>query len=232
MHPKEVSTIENPEPVSLWKAEDLTQKHAQCRRAEATVFILQPSSQDSILDVGCGEGYQLSLVVSRSKQAVGLDTASDKLREGKRRLKKAEFIQASSEKLPFRPEVFDKVMCLELFEHLKDSTVTVDQINIVLRSEGILVASVPYKERIFMTRCIHCGQLTPHYGHIHSFDERKIARLLKNYRILHIQTLGTALSAHTLFSAFPRRIWGTLDNVLKNFPGVRPAWLIIKVRKP
>jgi SAM-dependent methyltransferase len=162
---------------------------------------------------------------------VGLDLAFDKVREGKKHLNQAEFIQASSQNLPFRNEVFDKVICLELLEHLENPAITVDQIDYTLKKKGVLVASVPYRERIFMTTCIHCGKLTPHYGHVQSFDEKKITRLLSRYRTLSIQALGSPLASYIVFSPLPQRIWRILDRVFTKLPAAKPAWLLIKVQK-
>lgn len=217
---------------SIWKTQDPVQRHVERRRAAAVAFLLEPNSTDSVLDIGCGEGFQISFLINHIRHAIGLDLSIDKIREGKKRLRLAEFIRASSQNLPFRREVFDKVICLELLEHLENPAVTVDQINLTLKKGGVLVVSVPYRERIFMTTCVHCGKLTPHYGHIQSFDERKITRLLSRYRTLRVQTLGTALASYIAFSPLPQRIWRTLDRALTKLPATKPAWLLIKVQKP
>ncbi len=195
-------------------------------------MLLKPRYDDIILDVGCGEGYQLSYFACSVGSVVGVDIAKEKLEEAKERIKVGEFIQAVSEKLPFRLRVFDKVMCLELLEHLKDPSATLDEINEVLSKRGTLVISVPYRERIVMTQCIHCGKLTPLWGHIHSFDEKKISSILpSNYVLICFEYIGSLISSHPFFKFLPTRIWKTVDDILRHFPGERASWIISKAQK-
>ena len=100
------------------------------------------------------------------------------MKVAKRRVKSADFVCASSERLPFRIQIFDKVTCLELLEHLSNPRKTLEEIELVMKDAGTIVISVPYRERIVATRCIHYGKLTPLLGHIHSFDERKLSSYL------------------------------------------------------
>ena len=38
-------------------------------------------------------------------------------------------------------------------------------------TRGVLI-TVPYREELMTTVCVHCHQATPLWGHQHSFDER------------------------------------------------------------
>jgi len=95
-------------------------------------------------------------------------------------VKNADFIQASITHLPFKDGSFGPATLLEIFEHLPNAAVNkgIAEVNRVLKSGGTLIVSVPYKEKITYTRCIHCGKLTPLWGHIQSFDENKLKKLL------------------------------------------------------
>lgn len=216
----------------IWEIKDPIKLHGERRRAEVTASLLQPHSGDAILDVGCGDGYQISYVIKHASHIIGIDTSTYKLKKGKRRLKEANFICASSEKLPFQPQTFNKVMCLELLEHLKDPSMTMNEIDLILKRRGVLIVSVPYKERISMTQCIHCDKLTPLYGHLHSFDEDKMfSLLLKNYALLQREYICTILSVYVLFGALPTRFWKIVDSLSRFLPGIRPSWFINKVQK-
>ena len=35
-----------------------------------------------------------------------------------------------------------------------------------------VIVTVPYRENIVQSVCIHCGKLTPLYGHLHVFTEK------------------------------------------------------------
>ena len=205
---------------------------AERRRAEVTSSLLQPRRSDLILDVGCGDGYQMSFITKHVQHAIGIDTSFHKLKEGKRRVKEADFIRAAVQKLPFQPETFDKVLCLELLEHLKDPSKALNEIDLMLKKRGILIVSVPYKERIRMIQCVHCGKLTPLYGHLHSFDEEKMSSILpRNYSVIRQEYIGTPVSSYFVLSHCPTRFWKIIDNLSRLLLGFRPYWFISKVQK-
>lgn len=217
---------------SIWDVKDPILLHQQRRRAEITRSRLNPQSHDTILDIGCGEGYQASYFANQVSQVVGVDISKNKLKRAKRRLPKHDFIRASSSKLPFRPNIFDKMLCLEVLEHLENPSESIDEINLALKKKGILIISVPYKEQITQERCIHCGKLTPRYGHLHSFDEKKISMILpQNYNLLKHDIICTPASSYYIFAFLPIRLWEIVDTLTRSLPGVRPYWIISKVKK-
>ena len=216
----------------IWQITDPIQLHKERRRSEVTLSLLQPRRNDVILDVGCGDGYQLSYLTKYTSYIVGVDLSIQKLREGKGRVNEAHFICASSEKLPFQPRTFNKVICLELLEHLKNLSKTISEIDLVLKEAGILIISLPYKEHLIWTRCIHCGKLTPHSGHLHSFDEKRISSILPtNYVILTREYVCTVVSSYMLFSFLPTRLWKILDNFSRMLPEVYAIWFMNKFQK-
>jgi ubiquinone/menaquinone biosynthesis C-methylase UbiE len=216
----------------IWESEDPIRLQGERRRAEVTVGILEPKGNDLILDVGCGVGYQISYVAEHSRQIVGLDVSIERLKFAKKKVKGVGLVCASSERLPFKPQIFDKVTCLELLEHLEDPGKTIVEIEVVLKRAGTLILSVPYKQRILVTQCIHCGKLTPLYGHIHSFDEYKLTSLLpENLKAVRFVYIGTVVSAYPLFSGLPTKLWKLIDDCSKVLPAVKPSWFISKIRK-
>jgi len=56
--------------------------HAQRRRAEVTRSLVQPQSNDMILDIGCGDGYQLRYFANIPIQIVGIDISKLRIRSG------------------------------------------------------------------------------------------------------------------------------------------------------
>jgi len=106
------------------------------------------------------------------------------------------------------------------------------EVDRVLKPRGILLISVPYKEKITYTRCIHCGKLTPLWGHLQSFDENKLASLIpKNYKVLekkHLPNLGL-ISCSKIFRWMPLRIWLLMNDLL----GIirKGYWILLKYAK-
>lgn len=216
----------------IWEVKDPIRFQGERRRAEMTVRILSPEEEDVILDVGCGDGYQISHILSYSSRTVGIDLSRARLAKARKKLDGADLVRASSEKIPFRQRAFDKVMCLELLEHLKNPALTLQQIESVLKEAGTLVVSVPFREQIVTTECVHCGKPTPLWGHIQRFDEKKLASFLpRNLKIINWIYTGTVIAAYPLFSFLPTSLWKLVDDVSRVLPGMKPSWLVSKIRK-
>ncbi len=89
-------------------------------------------------------------------------------------------ITGDSYYLPFKNHSFDFIVISEVLEHLEFPEKAIKEINRVLKENGKLIITVPYKEKIQYHLCIHCNKLTPANAHLHSFDEKKIKDLLIN----------------------------------------------------
>jgi len=74
----------------------------------------------TFLDVGCAEGYYISLVshVRRDLYCVGADVSRSYLKKAKARNPNSEFILCDAELLPFKKRAFDLSLCSEVLEHL------------------------------------------------------------------------------------------------------------------
>jgi ubiquinone/menaquinone biosynthesis C-methylase UbiE len=111
---------------------------------------------------------------------VGIELDFDNLGIAKQKLEGVFYINGSIDFLPFLDNYFDAATILEVLEHLSTELQTkgLQEANRVLKSQGTLIISVPYKEQITITKCIHCNRDTPLYGHLHTFDENKVTALL------------------------------------------------------
>src|SRR3989344_833127 len=66
---------------------------------------------DRVLDLGCGDGLNIKILVQKgNKNVVGVDISRELLEEAKRLNPKAKFFQASAKKLPFKDSSFDIVL--------------------------------------------------------------------------------------------------------------------------
>lgn len=151
----------------------------QLRRAQAVQSMLKIHTPKTILDIGCAEGFITSFLADGQTLVVGVDM-DESIKIAKVKVKNAEFVHASITHLPFKDRCFEAVTLLEVLEHLPNSILGdgMEEINRILDTWGTLVISVPYKEKITYTRCIHCGKLTPLWGHLRSMDEKDVTSLL------------------------------------------------------
>jgi ubiquinone/menaquinone biosynthesis C-methylase UbiE len=193
----------------------------QRRRAELIRSLVMKHHVDTILDIGCAEGYVTKYISEAASRTIGIDSDLEYLRTAKERVDTTEFINASFEYPPFRNDSFDGVSVLEVLEHLPGRIQEhgLKESLRVLKKNGILIISIPYKENITKTKCVHCGKITPLYGHLHSMDEGYIKSKLGNdsnlflrriYRLPNIQVISCKRS----FGILPFRLWLFFNDML------------------
>jgi ubiquinone/menaquinone biosynthesis C-methylase UbiE len=103
----------------------------------------------SILDVGCGEGFTLERLRKEKigKKLVGVDFLDRAIKIGKEVHPKLDLRKGSIYDLKFKDNTFDLVICSEVLEHLDDPEKGLDEIARVTGKYAIL--SVP-NEPFFM----------------------------------------------------------------------------------
>lgn len=125
------------------------------------------------LDVGCGFG-RMTLELSRlgARTVIGLDSSAQMIEEAIRfatakgdipvrlnlaggktvpakvtlpsPVKNCAFVVGDAQRLPFRDNVFDLALCLNLIDRVPKPTQVVDELDRVLKSAGRLIISDPY----------------------------------------------------------------------------------------
>jgi SAM-dependent methyltransferase len=95
-----------------------------------------------ILEVGCGNGKLLELLKA-TNEVVGVDASTARIEAYAARGIEGHCMDPSSEPLPFAPESFDIVLCLETMEHMMSPYYAMLEMRRVLKSGGRLVCSVP-----------------------------------------------------------------------------------------
>ena len=109
------------------------------------LFELMGISRDHVvLDAGCGAGNLVFMIAPHCRVAVGCDAYHDRLAFGAKRGRGA-YVQASIEELPLAEESIDKILCLEVLEHLKasNSRRVLLEFHRVLRPDGQLLITTP-----------------------------------------------------------------------------------------
>ena len=91
------------------------------------------------LDLGCGTGRNLPLFPA-GVRAIGVDPAFDSLQRARRRVPDATLVCGSAEALPFRPGVFDTVVCGLVLCSVPDPARGLAEVRRVLRADGTLRA--------------------------------------------------------------------------------------------
>jgi SAM-dependent methyltransferase len=113
----------------------------QCFQGELLVRYLKSRGLDVggqlVLDLGCGRGgYSLALQ-DGGAQVVGIDRLADDV------LKGMKVACADALSLPFESNKFDLVICASLIEHVISPAGLVEELNRVLRVDGVAYLSFP-----------------------------------------------------------------------------------------
>ncbi|WP_100407690.1 methyltransferase domain-containing protein [Bacillus solitudinis] len=124
---------------------------------------------DSVLDVGCNTGDTEHFLISLFpfvNKVVGLDYDENRIAvaketwESKGKNEKIEFIQGDGSALPFNDNTFDKIICAETLEWIKDPKTAIKEIKRVLKPNGIaLIQHTDWDQTVYTTTNIEKTRL-------------------------------------------------------------------------
>lgn len=134
-----------------------------------------PKDTRSLLDCGCDRGHWLAYALQHRQLEthLGIDLSQERTKEAKATYPGLNLRTGYLEDVQAEPKSYDLVTCLEVLEHIPRWSDVFEQI--LQCAERRVVISVPYREQICKTICVHCGKLTPMYGHLHAFSEDSFA---------------------------------------------------------
>jgi len=105
------------------------------------------SKDDSVLNIGCGDGVQAVVYGGSFKKMVGIDINQDRLETAKRLtatrgINNFETIYANVEDIPLKDE-FDKVIAIDIIEHVINPEKVLGEIRRLLKDNGRLLITFP-----------------------------------------------------------------------------------------
>ena len=111
--------------------------------------LISEKKVDSILDVGCGEGFTLNRLKEHGigKRLEGIEYLKDAIELGKKTYPHVKITEGSIYDLPYKDNSFDLVLCTEVLEHLDNPSKALEEL--IRVSKQYLVVSVP-NEPFFM----------------------------------------------------------------------------------
>jgi len=189
------------------------------RRVREYIISKISKSVESILDVGCGRAWVAkhylpkgvnvySLDISVTNPAKAIEIYPSVNHDG---------IVGDSFHLPFTGESIDCIIASEIIEHVINPAALVKELFRVVKKDGELIITTPYKEKIIYYLCIHCNQKTPTNAHLHSFDETKLEGLFSENGLeeFSYNTFGNKLliflRTYSILQFFPFWLWRLKD---------------------
>ena len=103
-----------------------------------------------VLEIGVGKGDLATRLVSENKiyMYVGVDITEVGVRIADRKIKSGfQFLVSDGTYLPFRPNMFDIIICSETIEHITQKEKLMSEMRMVLRTKGFLILTTPNPDR-------------------------------------------------------------------------------------
>jgi ubiquinone/menaquinone biosynthesis C-methylase UbiE len=117
------------------------------KRVKAIFKLMDVSQGDRVIEIGCGAGN----ILEKAPQGklFGVDISLFILTKAKQKLnKKVCLFLADAQILPFKDQVFTRVICSEVLEHLLDPLAAVNEAARILGNQGVVIISIPNESMI------------------------------------------------------------------------------------
>jgi 2-polyprenyl-3-methyl-5-hydroxy-6-metoxy-1,4-benzoquinol methylase len=159
------------------------------RRTDDLIRLL-PRGRKSVLDIGARDGHFSKILTQYFESVTALD------------LEKPSFtypgvvtVKGDVTRLQFPSNSFDCVFCTEVLEHVPALQQACAEILRVARHE--IVIGVPFRQdiRVGRTTCRNCGKTNPPWGHVNSFDEKRLRGLFPGSTVVSKSFVGTSNAA-------------------------------------
>lgn len=142
--------------------------------------LLNGANVNSVLDVGCGEGFVINCL--NLPAITGVDISKNALKVAKDKNQNCNLCTGSVYDLSFKKNSFDLVIATEVLEHLKNPDSALQEIRRV--SKNYCIFSVP-NEPYFRTMNFLRGKNLTRFGndieHVQNWSSGEFVRLIETY---------------------------------------------------
>jgi len=133
-----------------------------------------------VVDIGCGNGHILAGI--RSFKTTGLDISYNQCKHVLGY--KISSVQADAQATPFKNDSFDVAICTDLFEHVPDEKKLIDEIDRVLRYDGILFFACPLGQDLSYYDSPEYEKKY-RYIHLRSVSRELLTKRFSNFKLLN-----------------------------------------------
>ncbi len=160
---------------------------------------LLPDHLDSALDVGARDGFISRLLAARVPSVTALDLEEPRIDD-----RRIHCVRGDVTDLKIPDASFDLVLCAEVLEHIPPPKLgrACGELSRVARR--YLLIGVPYKQdlRVGRTTCYTCGKKNPPWGHVNSFDEKRLKELFPEFEVARLSFVGEGEARTNFFATF------------------------------
>lgn len=151
---RSISKIWSQVPVNYYQSgynNNIFQKIWHSIKIHNTKKIVEDLTYSNCLDIGCASGFMLS-EISKHKPKIkyfGVDSYSKAIKFAQKNYPNINFRTARAEKLPFKDNFFDLIICYETIEHVEKPLTTLREMRRVLNKNGRLIVAMDSGNLLF-----------------------------------------------------------------------------------
>ena len=149
--------------------------------------ILSQINFNNCLDVGCASGYMISEIAKAysKRQYFGIDVYDKSIDFAKKRYPSIKFKVSSADKLPYKDNFFDVVLCYETIEHVENPKECLLEMKRVLKKDGTLILCMDSGSLLFRIVWFVWENTKGRVwkkAHIHPFHHEELGNLIKSVK--------------------------------------------------
>jgi len=179
-------------------------------RASTILSLLDPKRGEKILDAGCGFGLYSLALAEKGAVVVGVEIDKKQVSMAKEWARKLNILNARFEvqdicKLPHEDESFDKILCVDVIEHVPNDEKAISELVRVLKVEGTLALTTPTP--ISSQTCFFHKDTAEAVGHVREgyTPEELFEILVRN---------GLLITEHRYYNRFFERFASEMNTAL------------------
>lgn len=170
--------------------QDICPTHIQ--KTKALVNFMLNEERGLVLNLGCGTGKHTALLQNLGFNVVSLDSDEACAREVKKI--SACVVVGDASLLPFKKSVFEKLICIDVLEHVESDIGCLEEIKNVVKKDGTVIISIPMKNYPFLYDPLNkirtwLGMKPSNFGlyawgHKRLYDKTFVKNIQKDFEIL------------------------------------------------
>lgn len=134
--------------------------------------LAQDFVRGDVLEVGCGEGRGIDLIIDKSQSYTAIDKIEPVIDQLRKKYPSGKFIRGNIPPLnQFADNSFDRIFSFQVIEHIEDDHLFLKEINRILKPGGIALITTPNMPR----------SLSRNPWHIREYTAGELADLAKKY---------------------------------------------------
>ncbi len=163
-------------------------------RHKTSLKLLNPNKNEVILDAGCGDGTLALKIAKKSKLVYAVDISKSAFKKNKKIAPKNLFFEKGNiEKLRFKDNTFDKIVCVETLEHLINPNKALNEFYRILKKGGRIVVTYPTIDETIVAKIekfFGIRDKTPVSEHLTEWDYNKVIKEIRKKKFKFIKAKG------------------------------------------